>query len=133
MAPTGDTPHTLVGVMTVDDQAAFRSAARDVIDATAGFELLGEAACGEEALALADAVGPDLALVDVRMPGMDGLETARRLRAAHPAVTVVLVSTDELPSTSAGSCGAAAFMKKSSLGPAALQRLWASHGTPNTA
>ena len=75
-----------VGVITVDDQAAFRDVAREVIEATVGFEPLGEAACGEEALVLAGDVEPDLVLLDVRMPGIDGLETARRLSAAHPAV-----------------------------------------------
>jgi two-component system invasion response regulator UvrY len=120
-----------VGVVTVDDQELFRHAAREVIDATPGFELLGEAASGEEALALVDALEPDLVLVDVRMQGMDGLETTRRLCAAHPSTTVVLVSTDELAGTSAGSCGAAAFLPKSSFGQAALQDLWASLGEPS--
>jgi DNA-binding NarL/FixJ family response regulator len=78
--------------------------AREVIGATAGFELLGEAASGEEALDLADRVDPDLVLVDLRMPGMDGLETCRRLRATHPAATVVLVSTDEPDDMCPGAC-----------------------------
>ena len=70
-----------VGVMTVDDQAVFRQAAREVIEATDGFEYLGEAGSGEEALALAGELDPDLVLVDIRMPGIDGFETARRLSA----------------------------------------------------
>ncbi len=119
-----------VGVMTVDDQAAFRQAAREVIEATDGFEYLGEAGSGEEALALAGELDPDLVLVDVRMPGIDGLETARRLGAAHPASTVVLISTaslDEYPSGD-GLLGAVAFVRKQDLGPALLRRLWVDHG-----
>ena len=59
-----------VGVMTVDDQAVFRRAAREVIEATDGFDHLGDAGSGEEALALAGELDPDLVLVDVRMPGI---------------------------------------------------------------
>ena len=133
MAGGRNTSSPAVGVVTVDDQAAFRNAARDVIEATAGFELLGEAASGEEALALVAELQPDLVLVDVRMPGMDGIETTRRLCAAHPETTVVLLSTHELAETSADSCGAAAFVAKSAFCQAALQGLWAAHGRPSPA
>jgi DNA-binding NarL/FixJ family response regulator len=123
-------PRSVVGVMTVDDHPVFRRAARDVIEATAGFEHVGEATCGEEALALADELGPDLVLVDVRMPGIDGLETARRIRASHPASTVVLISTACLEDGASGiaSCGAAAFVRKEDFGPSVLRQLWAEHG-----
>jgi DNA-binding NarL/FixJ family response regulator len=119
-----------VGVITVDDQAAFRRVARDVIEATRGFVCLGEAACGEEAQVLADRLDPDLVLVDVRMPGLDGLETARRLSVAHPESTIVLLSSDELDAASPAirSSGATAFLSKRHLGPARLERLWAEHG-----
>jgi two-component system, NarL family, invasion response regulator UvrY len=119
-----------VGVVTVDDQAVFRRVAREVIEATEGFEQLGEADSGKDGLALADAVHPDLVLLDVRMPGMDGLETARRLRAAHPTAVVVLISSEDraaMPSGVAG-CGAAALLRKEDFGPAALRSLWVEHG-----
>ena len=70
-----------VGVLTVDDQQVFREVAVAVIEATPGFEPVGQAASGEEALRLLETLRPDLALIDVRMPGMDGVETARRLAA----------------------------------------------------
>ena len=118
-----------VGVMTVDDQAVFREVAREVIEATEGFEHLGEAGSGEEALALAGELDPDLVLVDIRMPGIDGFETARRLSAAHPASTVVLISTDCLDVQSGDELfGAAAFVRKQNFGPALLRRLWVDHG-----
>ena len=118
-----------VGVLTVDDQAAFRDVARTVIEATAGFDLLGEAGCGEEAVALANELQPDLVLVDVRMPGIDGLETARRLSAAHPRSTVVLLSSDRLEdSIAVASYGAAAFVRKQDFGPSMLRALWSAHG-----
>ena len=119
-----------VGVMTVDDQAVFRQAAREVIESTDGFEYLGEAGSGEEALTLAGELDPDLVLVDIRMPGIDGFETARSLSAAHPASTVVLISTEWLEEDPSGDelFGAAAFVRKKDFGPALLRRLWVDHG-----
>jgi len=119
-----------VGVMTVDDQPAFREVAREVIEATGGFVHLGEASCAEEALAVAGQVDPDLVFVDVRMPGIDGLETARRLKASHPAATIVLISTEGFEGDPSGveSSGAAAFLRKEDFRPSVLQRLWDEHG-----
>ena len=120
----------MVSVVTVDDQAVFRSVAREVVEATPGFEPAGEAATGEEAIELVSAVRPQLALVDVRMPGMDGMETARRLRAAHPGLVVVLISLEEPASvpSRAADCGAVTFVRKQDFRPALLQSLWAAHG-----
>ena len=117
-------------MVTVDDQAVFREVAREVIEATDGFESLGEACSGEEALQLADDVDPDLVLVDVRMPGMSGVETASRLAAAHPTSTIVLVSSDDRTALPAGAecCGAAALLRKEEFGTTALRQLWAIHG-----
>lgn len=117
-----------VAVLAVDDQAAFRDAVRAVVEATEGFELVGEARSCEEALALAREHDPDLVLVDVRMPGIDGLETTRRLTAAHPAATCVLVSTDDFAEQPCDACGAAAFLPKREFGRLALRRLWDKHG-----
>jgi two-component system invasion response regulator UvrY len=116
--------------MTVDDQAVFRQVAREVVEATDGFEHLGEASCGEEAIALAETLRPDLVLVDVRMPGIDGLETARRLRAAHTAFTIVLTSTENFEGCQSPleTCGAVAFVRKDEFRPSVLRRLWTEHG-----
>ena len=84
-----------VRVLTVDDQAVFRGIAREVIDATPGFESVGEAASGEEALAAVARLDPQLVLLDVRMPGLDGIEVARRLRETHPDTLLVLISIED--------------------------------------
>src|SRR3954467_14645250 len=86
-----------VGVLVVDDQLVFRQVAHEVIDATEEFELLGEAASGPHALRAVAELDPDLVLLDVRMPGMDGIETAARLLAEHPEAVVVLITVEQAP------------------------------------
>jgi DNA-binding NarL/FixJ family response regulator len=120
-----------VGVLTVDDQPVFLGVAREVIEATAGFASVGEASSGREALALLDRCRPQLVLVDVRMPEMDGIETTRRIKQARPDVVVVLISIEDAancPTTSVGS-GAVALVRKQDFGPSMLRSLWATHGT----
>ncbi len=117
-----------VRVLTVDDQAVFRQAVRDLLVDTPGFESVGEASSGPDAIAAVASTETDLVLLDVRMPGMDGIETARRITAQDPDVVIVLVSADETKDLPAGaaSCGAAAYVPKRDLGPRRLTRLWAS-------
>ena len=119
-----------VGVLTVDDQPVFRDLARLVLETTPGFRSVGELASGEEALTKIDELRPQLALVDVRMPGMGGIETARRIASAHPEIVVVLVSVEDpvdLPSA-ATSSGAVALVRKQDFGAVLLQELWSAHG-----
>jgi DNA-binding NarL/FixJ family response regulator len=120
-----------VGVLVVDDQLVFRQVAHEVIDATNDFELLGEAGSGAHALTAVAELEPDLVLLDLRMPGMDGIETATRLHAEHPAAVVVLITVEEAPNLPAGMalCGAAELVRKQDFGPALLRRLWSSHGS----
>jgi DNA-binding NarL/FixJ family response regulator len=120
---------TPVGVLVVDDQIVFRQVAREVVEATADFVLLGEASSGEQALATADEVDPDLVLVDVRMTGMDGIVTAALLHRAHPGAVVVLISVEEPPNLplEAAGCGAAEAIRKQDFGPALLRRVWSAH------
>ena len=81
--------------MTVDDQEVFRELARQVVEATPGFESLGEVASGEEAIPAVAELNPDMVVIDVRMPGMGGVEAARRIAAAHPDTVVVLISVED--------------------------------------
>jgi len=119
-----------VRVLTVDDQAVFRDIAREVIDATPGFASVGEAASGEEALAAVAELGPQLVLLDVRMPGLDGVEVARRLRGKHPDTLLVLISAEEwidLP-PSAWQVNSVPVVRKQDFGPRLLERIWREHG-----
>jgi DNA-binding NarL/FixJ family response regulator len=119
-----------VRVLTVDDQPLFRDAARAVVSATPGFVSLAEVPTGEDALALFDRLRPDFVLLDVSLPGIDGLETSRRLTAGDPAPVVLLVSAQDDPGLrdSARECGAVAFVSKEELRPAILRAMWDRHG-----
>jgi DNA-binding NarL/FixJ family response regulator len=119
-----------IRVLTVDDQAVFRGVARDVIEATAGFAACGEACSGEEALEAVERLEPQLVLLDVRMPGLDGIEVARRLTATHPETVVVLISIEELADLPSASqlAGSVPLVRKQDFGPRLLRALWAEHG-----
>jgi two-component system invasion response regulator UvrY len=125
-------PQGNVSVLIVDDQPAFRSAACEVIRSTPGFWLIGEASSGQEAIELVTQHAPDLVLLDVRMPNLDGVATARLIARAERNPITVLVSADEHPDIAADPLGhgAAAFLPKQKLGPRTLRELWAAHGTP---
>ena len=115
-----------VGVLIVDDQAPFRRAAKMVMAATPGFDVIGEAESGEEAVELFDSLEPGLVLMDINLPGINGIEATRRIRADHPEVEVILLSTyseADLPAN-ARDVGALAYVHKEDLGPALVQELW---------
>jgi two-component system, NarL family, invasion response regulator UvrY len=119
-----------VAVVTVDDQPFFRAAVRDVIAVTSGFDAVGEASSGREGVRMVCDLAPELVLVDVRMPDVDGLETTRRIKARRPETVVALVSIEDMGAIAdaAERCGADALVPKQGFGPAVLRRLWHEHG-----
>jgi DNA-binding NarL/FixJ family response regulator len=106
-------------VVVVDDQLPFRIALRRVLQRAAGVDVVGEGADGSEAITLVEQVRPDVVVLDVRMPGMDGPTAARTIAERWPSVTVVLCSShsrDDLPVELA-----APFVPKELLTAAVLQ------------
>lgn len=79
-------------VLITDDEPLARERLRRLIDGIAGAEVAGEAANGREALTLSDRLKPDIVLLDIRMPGIDGLETAMHLASAEPAPAVIFTT-----------------------------------------
>jgi DNA-binding NarL/FixJ family response regulator len=119
-----------VRVLIVDDQEPFRMAARMVVDATDGFEVVGEAETGEDSVAMAADLKPDLVLMDVNLPGINGLDATRQILAGAGApgtVVVLLLSTyeEEEYAPRAAECGAAAYIPKAVFGPDRLESAWA--------
>jgi DNA-binding NarL/FixJ family response regulator len=120
-----------VRVLVVDDQALFRRVMSAVVDETEGFVLVGCAASGEESIVAARVLHPDLILLDVNLPGIDGMEATRRLREDTAAAAVVLLSTydEDDWDGQAQECGAAAYVAKSAFGPDRLTAVWAVTGS----
>jgi len=124
---TGGESEELVRVVIVDDQKPFRMAARDVVEVTGGFEVVGEAESGEESVELAARLQPDLVLMDLNLPGIDGLEATRRIHASgEKHIVVLMVSTYEADEFAprAEEAGAAAYISKSDFGPDQLEEAW---------
>lgn len=115
-------------MLAVDDSETFLRVADSVVSATTGLRLIGTAVSGEEAIELLPELTPDLVLLDIHMPGLDGFETARIIARESPQTVVVLVSADpEGLEADAASSGAVALVDKVGLLPATLDDLWLKH------
>jgi DNA-binding NarL/FixJ family response regulator len=117
-----------VRVLIVDDQEPFRLAARLVVEATDGFDVVGEAETGESSVEMARDLKPDLVLMDVNLPGINGLDATRQILGENEgSVVVLLLSTyeEEEYAPRAAECGAAAYIPKAVFGPDRLEEAWA--------
>jgi DNA-binding NarL/FixJ family response regulator len=101
-------------IVVVDDQPLERAGNALILDSADGIEVIGEAGDGAAALALLDRAVPEVVLMDVRMPGMDGIEATRIITERHPAVRVIVLTTFDLDDYAFGSlrAGASAFLLK---------------------
>jgi DNA-binding NarL/FixJ family response regulator len=115
-----------VRVLIVDDQSTFRAAARAVVGAAAGFEVVAEAASGEESRDAVREFQPDLVLMDVNLPGIDGVEATRMILLPGGGPTILLLSTrdPEEYAPIAADCGAAGYISKSEFSPRVLRTAW---------
>jgi DNA-binding NarL/FixJ family response regulator len=100
----------VIRVLLVDDQQLIRAGLRMLCDAEPDLEVVGEAGDGREAVTLAERLTPDVVVMDLRMPGVDGISATSRILAARPATRVLVLTTfgddDHLyPALTAGACG----------------------------
>ncbi len=116
---TAGPPTSSVRVLLVDDQQMVRAGFRMLVDSQPDLEVVGEAGDGQEALRVAADVRPDVVLMDVRMPVMDGVEATRRILAADDAPRVIVLTTFDLDeyAFAALQAGASAFLLKDAAPP----------------
>lgn len=119
-----------VTVLLVDDQERFRAVARTVIERTPHFHLVGEAADGEEAVTQFRALRPSLTLMDIHMPGVDGIDATKLILTEHPGAVIVLLSSYDRSDLPAGTMesGALAYLHKEELASGTLAELWRGRG-----
>lgn len=110
----------MTSVVIVDDYQPFRDSARGLLEG-GGFEVVGEASGGLEALQLAEELHPDVVLLDVHLPDIDGFEVTRRLAERDPAPAVVLISSRDDYALLAAKTAARAFIRKDDLSAEALR------------
>jgi response regulator NasT len=109
-------------VLLVDDEAIIRMGMRAMLE-DLGYQIVGEAADGQEAIEKVAALDPDVVIMDIKMPGMDGLEATRRIMATHPVPIIVLTAYNQRSLVEeAADAGVLAYLMKpvreSDIGPA---------------
>jgi DNA-binding NarL/FixJ family response regulator len=116
-----------IAVLIVDDQAPFRLAAAAVVEATAGFGVVGVAGSGEEGVLLAARLHPDLVLMDLQLPGIDGWAATRLLTASPSPPAVVVLSGGSVVDVQEQvlASGALCYLAKAAFDPGSLSRAWA--------
>ena len=103
-----------VDILLVDDDEMFRSAAKRLLQGEGAFRVVGEATNGEEAIRLTRALRPEVILMDISMPRLDGFEATRRIKAERPEAKVIMLTVHGEPwyRKAAGDVGADAYIPK---------------------
>ncbi len=114
----------MFAVMIVDDQEPFRRRARKILEMDGDFRVVAEAGDGSEALDMMERISPDLILMDVQMPVMNGFEATKRIQDQYPGVSIALISmeSEQEYSRMASEIGAMAFLNKRDFSSATLRR-----------
>ena len=81
-----------IRLLIADDHALFRDGLQALFSAVPGIDVVGEAATGDEALVLAEKLQPDIVLMDINMPGMDGIQATRQVLRNNPSIGVIMVT-----------------------------------------
>jgi DNA-binding NarL/FixJ family response regulator len=118
-----------IRILLVDDQQLIRLGFRMVLEAESDMAVVGEASDGEEAVRAADRLAPDVVLMDVRMPNLDGIAATERIVAAHPAAGILILTTFDLDeyAFAALRAGAGGFLLKDAQGPELVAAVRAVH------
>jgi DNA-binding NarL/FixJ family response regulator len=113
-APESVIPSPVRRVVVIDDHELLRTGTRRILDDASGFTVVGEADDGEAALRVIDETEPDVVLVDIRLPSINGIDLARRIVERYPAITVLILSAydDEHYVRAALSAGVAGYLLK---------------------
>lgn len=103
-----------IRILIVDDHGVIRGGLRAILEDEPGIEVVGEAIDGEEALHLASELGPDIVLLDIAMPGIDGIECTRRMKKMYPQIQVLILTVyeDEILLREAIRAGASGYVIK---------------------
>lgn len=111
-------PKMAIRLLVVDDDAGFRSTLRRLLEQRAEAQVLAEAGNGEDAIRLTDRLQPDVVLMDLAMPRMNGLEATRQIKTRWPelAVVILTVHDEDVYRRTALAAGATAFLQKKMLG-----------------
>jgi DNA-binding NarL/FixJ family response regulator len=106
-----------IGTLIVDDDASFRRRAKELLASESDIKVIGEAADGQEAILKARELKPDLVLMDVRMPGMNGVDATRQLKAEMPELRVIILTIFDVQEyrEAARASGASGYVIKKSL------------------
>ena len=116
-------------ILIVDDEMHVRAGLRALLGSYPGLEVVAEAASGREAIQMAESLKPDVVLLDIKMPGLDGLHVTRWIKARMPATQVVIVTIEDGYREAAAAAGADEFVNKADRALSVVEALYHVYGS----